>query len=126
MKTILVLLLLLLNACSEKEIISIHIDLNKARIENKEIEKADFETEFRQVIENKLSFGVSKSDIKIQVTANKDIPTVEMSEVEKAIRRTGIERDYFCTDKRGGVSASRHLIIAINRFLIRGKNQWFR
>lgn len=95
---LIVVLLLLLGACKEKEIITIHIGSEKIEIENQEIKRADFEMELRQVVDMRIRAGSGKSDIVIHVYADKDIPAVQMSEFEKAIRRTGISRDYFWTD----------------------------
>ncbi len=49
--------------------------------------------ELRRVVDLRIRAGAGKSDIVIHVHADKDIPTVQMREFEKAIRRTGINRD---------------------------------
>lgn len=94
---LIVSLLLLLSACKQKEIITIHIGSEKIQIESQEIKRADFEMELKKVVDMRIRPGSGKSNIVIHIHADKDIPTVQMSEFEKAIRRTGISRDYFWT-----------------------------
>lgn len=92
------LLFLPLYSCTEREIISVQVNQDKLVIEDREITKLDFEKELKIIIDIKINEGFKKSELVIHVTADKEIPTIEMSEIEKSIRRSGMSREYFWTE----------------------------
>jgi biopolymer transport protein ExbD len=91
-------LVMLLTSCSHKRIISVEINRDKLTIDNKVIDKTDFEERLKIKIDSLLNSGLNKSMIDVQVTADKQISTNEMSEIEKAIRRQGVTRDYIWSE----------------------------
>jgi len=91
-------LLGMLISCSEKKIISVDIDVDRLTINNKMINKADFEEKLKMTIDSLMDTGLDKSMIDVHVSAHKQISEYEMSEIEKAIRRQGVTRDYMWTD----------------------------
>jgi biopolymer transport protein ExbD len=89
---------MLLTSCSDKRIISVEINRDKLSIDNKVIDRTDFEERLKITIDSLVNSGLNKSMIDVQVTADKQISTNEMSEIEKAIRRQGVTRDYTWTE----------------------------
>jgi len=94
------ILLLILNSCSDKKAISVDIDVDRLTIDNKKIDKADFEENLKSKIDSLVNSGLKKSMIDVHVTADRRISEYEMSEIEKAIRRRGVTRDYTWTDEK--------------------------
>lgn len=93
-------LLLILISCSDKKTISVDIDADRVTIDNKKIDKADFEKNLKTIIDSLVNSGLKKSMIYVHVTADRRISEYEMSEIEKAIRRQGVTRDYTWTDEK--------------------------
>ena len=92
--------MLILNSCSDKKIISVDIDVDQVTIDNKKIDRADFEENLKAIIDSLVNSGLKKSMIDVHVTADRGISEYEMSEIEKAIRRQGVTRDYTWTDEK--------------------------
>ena len=91
-------LLLILASCSDQKIISVDIEVDRLTIDNKLIDKDDFERTLKATIDSLVNTGLDKPMIEVHVTADKEISEYEMSEIEKAIRRQGVTRDYTWTD----------------------------
>ncbi len=92
------ILLVMLTSCSDKKIISVGIDVGRLTIDNKVVDKTDFEEKLKTTIDSLVNSGLDKSMIDVHVTADKQISEYEMSEIEKAIRRQGVTREYVWTD----------------------------
>ena len=92
-------LIAILTACSEKRVIPVDITVDELSIDNRVINKTDFEGRLKATVDSLVNSGLDKSMIEVQVTADRQISEYEMSEIEKAIRRQGVTRDYFWRDK---------------------------
>jgi len=93
------LLFILLCSCSGKQvIIKAQVKPNSIILADKLISKNDFESELEIVIKEKKELGFDKSELIIYVTADKKTSQIEMSEIEKSIRRSGLNRKYFWTE----------------------------
>jgi hypothetical protein len=93
-------LLLILNSCSDKKTISVDIAVDRLTIDNKQIDKGDFEENLKATIDSLVDSGLNKSMIDVRVTADRRISEYQMGEIEKAIRRQGVTRDYIWTDEK--------------------------
>lgn len=93
-------ILIVLTSCSNKKIVAVNIEVDRITIDNKLIAKKDFEEKLKITIDSLVISGLNKSMIDIHVTAEKNISEYEMSEIEKAVRRQGVTRDYFWIDKK--------------------------
>jgi len=93
-------LLLIFNSCSDRKSIAVDIAVDRLTIENKTIDKADFEENLKATIDSLVNSGLNKSMIDVHVTADRRISQYEMSEIEKAIRRQGVTRGYTWTDEK--------------------------
>lgn len=90
-------LLIILTSCTVKKNILVDIELDSLTIDNRLVEKVDFEEKLKMAVDSLVNSGLNKSMIHVQVTADKRISTHEMSEIEKAIRQQGVTRDYIWT-----------------------------
>jgi hypothetical protein len=93
-----VTLFVILTSCSDKKVILVDIELDKLTIDNRAVDKADFEEKLKMMVDSLVNSGLDKSMIEVQVTADKRISEYEMSEIEKSIRRQGVTRDYTWTE----------------------------
>jgi len=91
-------LLMILTSCTEKKIILVDIDLDRLTIDNRVVDKVDFEEKLKMTVDSLVNSGLDKSMIDVQVTADKRISKYEMSEIEKSIRRQGVTRYYTWTE----------------------------
>ncbi|NBP69905.1 MAG: hypothetical protein EBR30_21180 [Cytophagia bacterium] len=92
-------LIAILTACSDRRVISVDITVDKLSIDNIVVNKTDFEGRLKATVDSLVNSGFEKATIDVQVTADRQISGYEMSEIEKAIRRQGVTRDYFWRDK---------------------------
>ena len=72
-----------LTSCSDKKIISVDIDVDRLAIDNKVVDKTDFEENLKTTIDSLVNSGLDKSMVDVHVTADKQISEYEMSEIEK-------------------------------------------
>jgi hypothetical protein len=91
-------LLMIVTSCADKHVILVKIDVDSLTIDNRVIDKSDFEQKIGVTIDSLVNSGLDRSMIMINVTASKEISQHEMSEIEKAIRRQRVTRDYTWTD----------------------------
>lgn len=94
------LLIILLCTCTEKKvIIKVQVNSKNITLEGKEIEKDDFENELEKLVEEKLELGLDQSELIIHVNADKETSKYEMSEIEKAIRCSRLDKQYFWKER---------------------------
>tara|TARA_R110000868_G_scaffold239740_2_gene494215 strand:- start:952 stop:1257 length:306 start_codon:yes stop_codon:yes gene_type:complete len=92
--------IILLGACTEKQvIIKAQVNSNNFTLDGKIIEKNEIEKELGILVKEKTELGFNPSELIIHITADKETPKHEMSEIEKAIRRSHLDRKYFWKEK---------------------------
>lgn len=92
-----VLLLCILSSCTTNPEISIQVDPDQLVLENKKIDKTDFEKELKEVLSRKLNDGLEKEEIIIALKVHKNTRRGDLSDIEGSLRRLNVKRIRYLT-----------------------------
>jgi biopolymer transport protein ExbD len=89
--------LLLLTSCSDDKIIYIQLSPEKLILENKEIDKADFEKELKVIVDKRANNGVDKKELTIDLKTDKRTKRGDLANIEVSLRRLNVKRVTYST-----------------------------
>ena len=92
-----IFVLLLLTACSDDKIISIQISPEKLLLENKEINKVDFEKELKKIVDERTNDGLDKKELTIDLKTDKRTKRGDLADIEVSLRRLNVRRVTYST-----------------------------
>ena len=93
-----VLSLLLLTACSgDNKIIHVQLSPEKLIVENKEINKTDFEKELKAIVDERQKDGIDRGELTIDLKADKNTRRGDLADIEVSLRRLNVRRVTYST-----------------------------
>ncbi len=92
-----IFILLLLTACSDDKVISVQLSPEKLIIENKEIDKADFEKELKAIVDERTKVGLERKELTIDLKADKRTKRGDLADIEVSLRRLNVRRVTYST-----------------------------
>jgi hypothetical protein len=88
---------IILTSCSDNNIISLQLSPEKLILENKEIDKADFEKELKIIVENRIKDGIDKKELIIDLKTDKRTKRGDLADIEVSLRRLNVRRINYST-----------------------------
>ena len=93
-----ILNLVLLTSCShDNKIIHVQLSPEKLLVENKEINKANFEKELKAIVDERKKNGINREALTIDLTADNNTRRGDLADIEVSLRRLNLRRIIYST-----------------------------
>ncbi|NOS94608.1 MAG: hypothetical protein HOP30_22075 [Cyclobacteriaceae bacterium] len=87
-----IIILLLLTACSDNKVISVQVSPEKLILENKEIDKVDFEKELKVIVDARKKEGIEAKELTMDIKADKRTKRGDIADIVFSLKRLNIIR----------------------------------